>query len=379
MSELFTEFQLRELTLSNRIVVAPMCQYIADDGSANDWHLVHMGTMAMSGAGLFIIEATHVSREGRITHGCLGLFSDANEAALARAISFARAQGTAALGIQIGHAGRKASTHIPLKGGKPLGAGENPWQAIAPSAEPYAPDWHVPRAFTEADFGRVKDEFVQATRRADRIGFDLAEVHGAHGYLLHQFLSPISNQRNDGYGGDLAGRMRFPLEIFEAVREVWPAHKPMGIRVSATDWVDGGWTLEETVTFVNELKARGCDFVDVSSAGLDYRQQIPIGPGYQVHLAEAVKQATGVPTMAVGMINQPQQAEDIIASGQADFAMLARGFMYNPRWAWHAAEELGVEIPYPPQYVRAAPAKWPQAFPNRREAAPKKVGDARQI
>lgn len=379
MSKLFSSFTMRGLELPNRVVVSPMCQYLADNGTANDWHMVHMGTLAMSGAGLFMIEATHVSAQGRISHGCLGLYSDENEAALARAMSFAREQGTAKLGIQIAHAGRKASCQIPARGGQSLGPDANPWETVGPSASSYAPDWHIPRAFTAEDFGRVKDEFVQATIRADRIGFDLAELHGAHGYLLHQFLSPLSNLREDGYGGDLAGRMRYPLEVFEAVRDVWPDHKPMGIRLSATDWVDGGLTPDEIVTVTKALQTRGCDFVDVTSAGVDSRQKIHVGPGYQVPFAEQVRRETGLPTMAVGMINQPQQAEDIIATGKADFVMLARGFMYNPRWAWHAAEELGVDIPYPPQYARAAPAKWPQAFPNRRDAAPKSVGDARQI
>jgi 2,4-dienoyl-CoA reductase-like NADH-dependent reductase (Old Yellow Enzyme family) len=379
MSKLFTSFTMRGLEIPNRIVVSPMCQYIADDGAANDWHMVHMGNLAMSGAGLFIIEATHVSQQGRITHGCLGLYNDENEAALNRAMQFARKQGTAKLGIQIAHAGRKASCHVPANGGQTLGSSPESWETVGPSASSYAPDWHVPRAFTPEDFGRVKDEFVQATVRANRIGFDLVELHGAHGYLLHQFLSPLSNLREDSYGGDLAGRMRYPLEVFDAVRDVWPADKPMGMRLSATDWVDGGLAPEEIVIVSKELKARGCDFIDVTSAGVDHRQKIQVGPGYQVPFAEQVRLEAGIPTMAVGMINQPQQAEDIISSGQADFVMLARGFMYNPRWAWHAAEELGVEIPYPPQYARAAPSKWPQAFPHRREAAPKAIGDARQI
>lgn len=379
MSELFSPFHLRELELSNRIVVAPMCQYAARDGVANDWHQVHLGNLSMSGASLLIIEATHVSAEGRITPGCLALENDVQEAALARAVGFCREYGTAKLGIQIGHAGRKASCQIPLKGGQSLGSDENPWQTLGPSAVAYTDTWHTPRAFDKADFGRVKDQFVNSTRRAERAGFDVVELHGAHGYLLHQFLSPLSNQREDGYGGDLAGRMRYPLEVFDAVRDVWPKERPLGVRLSATDWVEGGWTADETVILCRELKARGCDFVDVSTAGLHPAQKIPVGPGFQVPFAERVKHEADMPSMAVGMITQPQQAEQIIADGRADFVMLARGFMYNPRWAWHAAEELGVEITYPAQYVRAAPAKWPQAFPGRREAAPKSVGDARQF
>ncbi len=379
MSQLFSPFQMRGIDLSNRIVVSPMCQYIAENGAANDWHLMHLGNLSMSGAGLLVIESTHVSAEGRITHGCLGLYDDNNEAALQRVVAFCRANGTARMGIQIGHAGRKASTRVPNLGGQALESDENPWQTIGPSAIPYTDAWPTPRAFEAADFGRVKDQFVDTARRAARIGFDVAELHGGHGYLLHQFLSPLSNQREDGYGGDLAGRMRFPLEVFEAVREVWPEDRPLGIRLSATDWVEGGWTPEETVVVAQNLKERGCDFVDITTSGLHPAQKIPVGPAYQVPMAQKVRSEAEVTTMAVGMINQATQAEEIIASGKADFVMLARGFMYNPRWAWHAAEELGVDIAYPPQYARAAPGKWPQAFPHRRDAAPKAIGDPRQM
>ena len=379
MSQLFSEFELGGVTFDNRIVVSPMCQYQADDGSATDWHLAHLGNMAMSGAGLLIIEATHVSREGRISPKCLGLYSDENETALKRVMDFCRDHGTAKLGIQVGHAGRKGSTDVPLNGGKPLQGDSGAWQTIAPSALPYADGWHTPRAFEAEDFARVREEFVQAALRAARIGFDLFELHGGHGYLLHQFLSPISNQRNDAYGGDLAGRMRFPLEVLDAVRSVWPHDRPLGIRLSATDWVEGGWTPEDTVEMSRELKNRGCDFIDVTTSGLDPRQQIPIGPGYQVPFADRIRREAEIPTMAVGMINEPAQAEAVIADGQADFVMLARGMMYDPRWPWHAAEELGVEIEYPAQYVRAQPSKWPQAFAHRRNGAPKAVGDARQL
>lgn len=379
MSALFSEFELGGMTFDNRVVVSPMCQYMAEDGSATDWHLMHLGNLAMSGAGLLIVEATHVSREGRITHNCLGLYSDENEAALGRAVEFCRSHGTAKLGIQVGHAGRKASTDIPLRGGKPLASEQGAWQTIAPSALPYAEGWHTPRAFRAEEFARVREEFVQAAVRAARIGFDLFELHGGHGYLLHQFLSPISNRRDDAYGGDLAGRMRFPLEVFDAVRSVWPHGRPLGIRLSATDWVDGGWTPEETVVLAQELKSRGCDFIDVTTSGLDPRQQIPVGPGYQVPFAEQVRREAEIPAMAVGMITESQQAEAIVAEGRADFVMLARGMMYDPRWAWHAAEELGVEIPYPAQYARAQPSKWPQAFAHRRQTAPQAVGDARQL
>lgn len=365
---LFTPFSLRQLTIANRVVVAPMCQYAADDGSATDWHLMHLGQFCMGGAALVITEATHVSPEGRISDRCLGLYSDANEAALARVIGFCREHGVAALGIQLAHAGRKGSTHRPRDGGKPLGPDEGAWQTLAPSAEPYA-DWPAPRALDAGGLAMVKAQFVAATERAARIGFDLAELHAAHGYLLHEFLSPLSNRRDDAYGGSLENRMRFPLEVFEAVRAAWPADKPLGVRVSATDWVDGGWNLEETVTFAAEIQALGCDFIDVSSGGLHPAQKIAIGPGYQVPFAERIREATGLATMAVGMIREPELANAIVANGQADLVALARGMMWDPRWGWHAAEALAAEAPYAPQYARCKPETWPLAFANRRAAA----------
>ena len=364
---LFSPFSLRQLTLANRIVVSPMCQYQASHGSATDWHLMHLGQFAMGAAALVMTEATAVSAAGRISHKCLGLYSDDNEAALGRVIDFCRRHGVTALGIQLAHAGRKASTHPP-GGGKPLGADEGAWTTLAPSAVPFAPDWHVPEALDAEAMGRIKAEFAAATTRAARIGFDLVELHYAHGYLLHEFLSPIANRRTDGYGGSLTNRLRFPLEVFEAVRAVWPADKPLGVRVSATDWVAGGWTPEETVVLARELGGLGCDFVDVSSGGMDPGQQIPLGPGYQVPLAAKVRAEAGIATMAVGMITEPHQAEDIVVSGRADMVALARGMMYDPRWAWHAAEALGMETTYAPGYTRCHPARWPQAFPSRRAA-----------
>jgi 2,4-dienoyl-CoA reductase-like NADH-dependent reductase (Old Yellow Enzyme family) len=345
-----------------------MCQYNAEDGSANDWHLMHLGQFAMGAAGLVMTEATHVSPEGRITHKCLGLYSDANEQALKRVIDFGRTYGVASFGIQLAHAGRKASTHTPLDGRHPLAADEGAWTTLGPSARPYAPDWHTPRALDRNGLEQVKAEFVAAARRAAHIGFDLLELHGAHGYLMHQFLSPLSNRRDDAYGGSLENRMRFPLEVFEAVRRVWPEDRPLGMRVSASDGVEGGWTVEETVTFAKELKARGCDFMDVSSGGNDPRQQIEVGPGYQVPFAARVRAGAHVPTWAVGMITDPHQAEEIIAGGSADMVALARGVMFNPRWAWHAAEALGAETAYSRMYVRCHPSNWPQVFPSRRAA-----------
>ncbi len=368
-SQLFSPIALRGLRLPNRIVVSSMCQYAALDGSATDWHLMHLGQFAMGAAGLVMTEATHVSAIGRITHDCLGLYSDDNEQQLARILAFCRRYGVTAFGIQLAHAGRKASTRPPLAGGQPLGPDEAPWQTVAPTALPYASDWHVPMALDQAGLAAVKQEFVAAASRAARLGFELAELHGAHGYLLHEFLSPLSNQRTDGYGGGTEQRCRFVLEVFEAVRAVWPAERPLGIRLSATDWVDGGWTPAETVWLARSLAELGCDFVDVSSGGLDPRQQIPLGPGYQVPLAEQVRREAGIPTWAVGMITEAEQAEAIIRNGQADLVALARGMMFNPRWAWHAAEALGAETAYSPMYRRCEPARWPQVFPRRRQPA----------
>jgi len=365
-SVLFSPISLRELTIANRIVVSSMCQYNSEHGSANDWHLMHLGQFAMGAAGLVMTEATHVSPVGRISHKCLGLYSDENEASLRRVVDFCRQYGVSSLGIQLAHAGRKASVHPPQGGGRPLAENEQPWTTVAPSALPYAADWHVPQALDRDGLSRVKQEFVAATERSVRVGFDLAELHGGHGYLLHQFLSPLSNQRNDEYGGDLAGRMRFPLEVFDAVRAVWPADKPLGIRVSATDWVEGGLTVEEVITFCTALKERGCDFADITSGGLDPRQSIDVGPGYQVPLAERIKAAVDMPIWTVGMITEARQAEAIVADGKADMVALARGMMWDPRWAWHAAEELGAETPYAKMYARCHPSGWPQAFAARR-------------
>jgi len=369
MSKLFSPVAFRGLTLANRIAVAPMCQYAAVDGSAQDWHLMNLGQYAMGAAGLVFAEATHVAPEGRITPNCLGLWSDENEAALKRVVDFCRKFGVSKLGIQLAHAGRKGSTQPPLEGGKPLGADPRAYRTVSASAAPYADGWHTPEALDKAGLARVKGQFVEAVKRSERVGFDVIEFHGAHGYLMHQFLSPLSNRRDDEYGGALKNRMRFPLEVFEAARAVWPADKPMGVRLSATDWVEGGWTPEETVAMARELKTLGCDFIDVSSGGMDPRQKIPLGPGYQVHYAAKVKKEAGIPVMTVGMITEPQHAEQIVASGQADVVMLARGMMWDPRWAWHAAEALGVDTAYAPQYIRCHPTRWPEAFASRRKAA----------
>jgi 2,4-dienoyl-CoA reductase-like NADH-dependent reductase (Old Yellow Enzyme family) len=359
-SALFSPISMRELSIANRIVVSSMCQYAADDGNATDWHVMNLGQYAMGAAGLVMTEAAHVSAEGRITPRCLGLYNDDNERSLGRVVEFCKQYGVTKLGIQLAHAGRKSATRVPLDGGGPLDPNENPWQTLAPSALGYA-DWPTPKMLDAEGLAEVKQQFVESAERAVRIGFDLCELHIGHGYLLHQFLSPLSNQRDDKYGGSTENRIRFPMEVFEAVRAVWPDHLPVGVRVSATDWVDGGWTAEETVLFAKKLKAQGCDFIDVTTSGLDPRQQIPVGPGYQVPFAEQIKKEADLLTWAVGLITDAHQAEGIIASGQADMVALARGMMFNPRWAWHAALELGVDTEYSPMYQRCAPRNWKSA------------------
>jgi 2,4-dienoyl-CoA reductase-like NADH-dependent reductase (Old Yellow Enzyme family) len=355
-THLFSPITIRTLELANRIVVAPMCQYSAIEGSLTDWHLMHLGQYAVSGAGLVFVEATGVEAEGRITPGCPGLYSDENEQAMSRVIRFFRDYGSAKIGIQLAHAGRKASSDVPWNGGASLKPGDGAWQTVAPSAVPYGPGWHVPEAMNDETLQRVHDGFVQAARRALRLDFDLVELHSAHGYLLHSFLSPLSNHRDDAYGGSLENRMRYPLEVFDAVRAEWPDDKPLGVRFSASDWVEGGWDLESSITYSQALKARGCDFVDVSSGGNSPEQKIVAGPGYQTRFAAEIRRATGLTTMAVGKITDPVQAETMLASGQADMVALARGMLFDPRWAWHAAEALGDKATFPPQYQRTHPS-----------------------
>ena len=356
MSALFSPFTLGGLTLPNRIVVSPMCQYSAVDGCANDWHMINLGTLALSGASLLCLEATAVEPIGRITPGDLGLYDDATEAALKPVLAAIRKHSKIAVAMQIGHAGRKASSHAPWDGGQQIPLSEGGWVAQGPSPVAQKPGEVEPQEIDAAGLVRIREAFVATTKRAERLGIDALEVHGAHGYLLHQFLSPVSNQRSDAYGGSLENRMRFPLDVFDAVRAAFPAHKPVGFRVSASDWVEGGWDLEQTIVLAHELKKRGVDWIDVSSGGVSPLQKIAIGPGYQVPFAEAVKQATGVPVWAVGLITEPQQAEDIVASGKADFVALARGLLYDPRWGWHAAAALGGTVDAPPQYWRSQPS-----------------------
>ncbi|WGR71921.1 MULTISPECIES: NADH:flavin oxidoreductase/NADH oxidase [unclassified Bradyrhizobium] len=356
MSALFSPIKLRGLTLKNRLVVSPMCQYSADDGVATDWHFSHINNLSLSGAAMFCIEATHVEAIGRITPGCLGLYSDACEAALKQILASVRKHSSIAIGMQLAHAGRKASSARPWDGGQLIPQGQGGWQPVAPSAVPHKEGEAAPLALDSAGLKRIREAFVDSAKRADRLGIDAIELHGAHGYLLHQFLSPISNRRTDDYGGSLQNRMRFPLEVFDAVRAAFPSDKPVGMRVSSTDWVDGGWDLAQTIEFAKALKSRGIDWIDASSGGVSPLQKIPLGPGYQVQFAESIRRETGVPTIAVGMITEAKQAEEIVASGKADMVALARAMLYDPRFGWHAAAELGGEVEAPPQYWRSQPS-----------------------
>lgn len=350
-AKLFQPWTLRSVTVPNRVVLSPMCQYSARDGSATDWHLAHLCQYAMGGVGLTFLEATHVSAEGRISPHCLGLYSDENEKALSRVIAAFRAISDAPLAIQINHSGRKGSAQVPWQGGAPLGAGEG-WTTLAPSSLPHGEGWPAPRELDQAGMQRIKQQFVDATRRAARLGIEVAEMHAAHGYLLHSFLSPISNRRADAYGGSLENRMRFPLEVFEAMRAVWPDDRPLGVRITGSDYMPGGIEVEEAIAFAHELKALGCDFVDVTGGGLSPDIKLVRSYGYQVPYAEAVRRATGLLTIAVGMIVRPRMAEAVIRDGKADAVALARTMLRNPRWVWDAADELGGEAFCPPQYLR---------------------------
>ena len=360
-SALFSPYKLAGLELANRIVVSPMCQYSGDDGCANDWHLMHLGMLANSGAALVVVEATHVERSGRITHGCLGLYNDDNEAALARVMQSARRAGTAKFGIQIAHSGRKGSAQRPWEGPTALKAGSDPWETMAASPIPFGDGWHTPREVTEADMERVRNAFVASTQRALRIGFDAIELHMAHGYLAHGFMSPVSNKRTDQYGGSLANRLRFPLSIARAVRAVVPKHIPLGARITGSDWRPDGLTDNDAVAIARALKEEGLDFICISSGGITADTRNPTTPGYNVPIAARVKKEVGVPTRTVGLIVKPEHAEEIIAKGEADMVSMARCFLDDPHWGWHAAKALGAEVARPPQYQRAGPKLWSPA------------------
>jgi 2,4-dienoyl-CoA reductase-like NADH-dependent reductase (Old Yellow Enzyme family) len=354
---LFSPLQIGGARLSNRIVVSPMCQYCADDGSMNDWHFVHLGHLAYSGAGLLMVEATHVTREGRITHGCSGLYSDANEAALRKILEHCRRVSKNLIGLQLGHAGRKGSSQVPWQGRQYLGADESPWQTVAPSPIPFGEGWHVPRALAVEEIESVVMSFEAAALRARNIGFDVLELHSAHGYLLHQFLSPLSNRRKDAYGED---RMKFPLEAARAVRAVWPKDRALGARISGSDWAQGGLGPDDAVAYARALERVGFDYVCVSSGSLVAHAQVKVAPGYQVGFAEKVKKSvTTLKVRAVGMIAEAAQAEAIVAQGEADMVAMARAFLDNPRWVWHAAERYGIRLDYPPQYARSRYDQWP--------------------
>lgn len=358
-SRLFAPIALGDVEIPNRLVVAPMCQYSADDGSATDWHLQHLSQLAYSGAGLVVVEATAIERRGRITHGCLGLYSDDNEAALARVIRAARrVGGPTRFGVQLAHAGRKASSRRPWQGGAPLAANEDPWQTVSSTATPFADGWHIPRALTSDEIEGTVAAFVTAAQRAMRIGFDVIEIHSAHGYLLHEFLSPLVNERTDAYGGSLENRMRLPLEVLRAVREAVPAAIPVGMRISATDWVDGGWDIEQSIEYVRAAREAGLAFVCASSGGVRGGVTVPVAPGFQVPLAARIRKETGAITRAVGLITHPKQAERILESGEADMIALARAFMDDPRWGWRAADALGAKAHSPAPYHLARTDGW---------------------
>jgi anthraniloyl-CoA monooxygenase len=362
---MFAPFTLRSLTLSNRIVVSPMCEYSATDGVPNDWHLVHLGSRAVGGAGLVFAEATNVSAIGRISPGCTGLWNDQQCSAWKRIVDFVHTHSGAKIGMQIGHSGRKGSCKLPWEGDDPLRDG-TAWQTLGPSALPFDDGWHVPRAMDRADMDRVRDEFVHAARLAHRAGFDILELHNAHGYLLSSFLSPFSNQRKDEYGGSRENRMRFPLEAFAAVRAAWPAEKPISVRISASDWLDdhGGWTIEDSVAFARELKRLGCDVVDVSSGGNTPESKIDYGRMYQVPFAERIRYEAGIPVIAVGAIQGADHANTVLAAGRADLCALARPHLLDPYLTQRAAVTYGVaQFPWPNQYLAVRPK--PRTKPDR--------------
>ena len=358
-AKLFEPLNVGGLDLANRIVVAPMCQYSAEAGQMTDWHLIHLGGLALSGASLLMIEATAVTPEGRITYADVGLYDEATEQAMGRVLEGVRRWSDMPIGVQLAHAGRKASTEIPWKGGGQLPPSHpHGWRTESASAVPFLETEHPPIALDSDGLKRVRDAFAEAARRSAGLGLDAVQIHGAHGYLLHQFLSPLSNRRDDAYGGSLENRLRFPLEVFDAVREAFPAERPVSMRVSGTDWAEGGWDIEQTVAFAEALEGRGCSAIHVSSGGMTPLQQIPIGPSYQVPLARAVKQAVRMPVIAVGLITEFEQAEAILGTGDADLIALARGLLYDPHWPWHAAAHFGAQVKAPPQYMRSQPRQF---------------------
>jgi 2,4-dienoyl-CoA reductase-like NADH-dependent reductase (Old Yellow Enzyme family) len=362
MSRLFQPLTLRGITLPNRIAVSPMCQYQAQEGVVNDWHLVHLGGLAQGGAGLVVTEATAVVPEGRISPDDLGLWNDGQAEALAPIVRFIAAQG-AVPGIQLAHAGRKASNPAPWKGSGSLAPSAGGWTPVAPSALPFDEGWTAPAALDAAGLADVVQAFVASARRALAAGFQVVEIHAAHGYLLHQFLSPLSNRREDAYGGSFENRTRLLREVTAAVRAVWPERLPLFVRLSATDWTEGGWNLDQSVELAKTLKGLGVDLVDCSSGGLVPRAEIPLGPGYQVPFAARIRAEAGLPTGAVGLITGAEQAEHILAQTSADLILLGRELLRDPRWPLHAAQILGVQVPWPASYARAAKGSMPLRQP----------------
>jgi 2,4-dienoyl-CoA reductase-like NADH-dependent reductase (Old Yellow Enzyme family) len=355
-STLFSPFRLRGLELPNRIVISPMGQYSADEnGRAGDWHLMHLGHLAMSGSGLMFTEATAVQPEGRISRHDLGIWSDDHIEPMKRVVDFCRRYGGAKLGMQLYHAGRKGSVTVAWEGQKPVSPADGGWQIFSPSASAHG-GRATPVALDDKGIRKSIEAFAAAARRADAVGFDTLEIHGAHGYLIHSFLSPFGNQRTDGYGGSRDNRMRFALEVFDAIRAVWPERKPLGMRLSVTDWAEGGWSVDDSVELSVKLREHGCDFVTASSGGVTAEQQLKVHPGYQVPFAERIRREAGIATIAVGLITEARQAEEILSSGKADLVALARGMMFNPRWPWHSAVELGESVFYPKQYDRSHPS-----------------------
>ena len=354
MPNLFEPLKIRSVKLSNRICVSPMCQYSSNDGHPSDWHAVHLGSRAAGGAGIVFVEATAVTPQGRITPFDMGIWSDAHVATLGRLAKIIEEQGSVPA-IQLAHAGRKGSCALPWEGGKALKASDGAWPLVAPSPAAFSPDYDEPVALTVRDIQEVALAFRDAARRAKEAGFRVLELHAAHGYLMHEFLSPLSNLRDDQYGGSLENRTRIVREVVAAVREKWPEELPLFLRVSATDWVEGGWDVAQTVELARQVASLGVDLIDCSSGGNVAHASIPLGPGYQVRFAEQVRREAGIPTGAVGMITAPAQADQIIRSGQADVVLLAREMLRDPYWPMRAARELGYKMPWPAQYLRAAP------------------------
>tara|TARA_A100000164_G_C21845381_1_gene742231 strand:+ start:17 stop:1144 length:1128 start_codon:yes stop_codon:yes gene_type:complete len=364
LPKLFSSISLGNILIENRVVVSPMCQYAADNGSMNEWHMAHLSSLSLSGAGLLFFEATSVSQEGRITHGCAGLYSEKNYLAIKRVIEIIRKISPVKIGIQIAHAGRKASSNRPWDGGKLINIEDGGWQTYAPSSIAQIPGENPPIAMSLNDIEKLKNSYKSMIKKSKKLGFDVVELHLAHGYLLHQFLSPLSNKRNDIYGGSLQNRMRLILEIFEIVREEAGSYMAVGARLSATDWTKDGWDITQSIELAKKLELHGADFLDISSGGLAFDQKINLKPGYQVPFAKEIKKNINIPVIAVGLITKPKQAEEILNNNDADLIAMARSFISNPRWPWQAAAELGATINGYPQYFRCLPSNFPRIFGN---------------